>query len=137
MGRKRPDKRAVFSSVTSIPVVIHLARTGGLAPMMAPKRARLTTDQCKCTLSAWSVGVAVKTITIDLEAYERLSQEKREGESFSQVIRRVLGARKMTARTLLKTLDDVVLSEDTLDRIEEVVRLRESDFAQLPRMGSE
>jgi len=83
------------------------------------------------------VEVAVKTITIDMEAYERLSQEKREGESFSQVIRRVLGARKMTARALLRTLDDVALSEDTLDRIEEVVRLRENDFAQPPRMGIE
>jgi len=72
-----------------------------------------------------------------MEAYEKLSMEKQEGESFSQVIKRVLGARKMTARALLKTLDEVTLSKDTLDRIEEVVRFREDDFAQPPRMGIE
>jgi hypothetical protein len=34
--------------------------------------------------------VATKSITIDLEAYERLSQAKQTNESFSQTIKRVV-----------------------------------------------
>jgi len=79
--------------------------------------------------------MAVKTITIDMEAYERLAREKRPGESFSQVIRRLLGARKMTARNLLESLDRFALSERTLDRIDEVVRARETDLAHPPDLG--
>jgi predicted CopG family antitoxin len=76
--------------------------------------------------------MAVKTITIDMEAYEKLAAEKKEGESFSQVIKRVLGARGMTANALLKRIEKVTLSNDTLDRIEEVVRDRERDLVQAP-----
>ena len=81
--------------------------------------------------------MAVKTITIDMEAYEKLAAEKREGESFSQVIKRVLGARGMTANALLKRIEKVTLSDDTLDRIEEVVRDRERDLVQAPDLRIE
>jgi predicted CopG family antitoxin len=81
--------------------------------------------------------MAVKTITIDMEAYEKLAAEKKEGESFSQVIKRVLGARGMTANALLKTIETVTLSNDTLDRIEEVVRDRERDLVQAPDLRIE
>ena len=81
--------------------------------------------------------MAVKTITIDMEAYTKLAAEKRRGESFSQVIKRVLGARRMTASALLKTIEKTTLSGETLDRIEDVVRDRERDLVQAPPVEME
>ena len=81
--------------------------------------------------------MAVKTITIDMEAYAKLAAEKRGGESFSQVIKRVLGTHRMTARALLKTVEKTTLSDEALDRIEDVVRDRERDLVQAPPMGME
>jgi predicted CopG family antitoxin len=76
--------------------------------------------------------MAVKTITIDLEAYEKLSREKREGESFSQVIKRILASRNRTARALLQALEGVSLSDQTLDSITRVVQSRENDLIRAP-----
>jgi len=67
--------------------------------------------------------MAVKTITIDMTAYELLQADKRAGESFSRVIRRRLTPVR-TARGLLEALPSCLLSETTLDRIEEEVRRR-------------
>ncbi len=80
--------------------------------------------------------MAVKTITIDLEAYERLAKEKKEGESFSQVIKRVLRPRYMSATGLLKAVEMTALAEGTLDRIEEVVRGRNQDMVSARRLDA-
>jgi predicted CopG family antitoxin len=65
----------------------------------------------------------VKTITIDLEAYEILSRHKRAGQSFSQVIKERLG-RRMTGHDLLRVVPRLRLAGETLDAIEAQVRAR-------------
>ena len=75
--------------------------------------------------------VAVKTITIDMDAYELLSAEKRSDESFSKVIKRRLRPAR-TARSLLAALPGCLLSEDTLEHTEAVVRSRADSPAMSP-----
>lgn len=70
--------------------------------------------------------MAVKTITIDLEAYEALSSYKKAGQSFSQVIKEHFGRRR-TGRDLAALLDRVTLSEETLDAIDAVIEERRRD----------
>jgi predicted CopG family antitoxin len=79
--------------------------------------------------------VAVKTITIDMEAYEKLAREKKDGESFSQVIKRILGARRMTAEKLLANAKSLSVSEDALNRMEEIVQERERDLVRAPDLA--
>ncbi|MBK7720650.1 MAG: antitoxin VapB family protein [Austwickia sp.] len=76
--------------------------------------------------------MAVKTITIDLEAYERLSRLKN-GDSFSQVIKKYLPAPGASAGDLLADLDDAEVSEDTLDAVEGVVGERREHPARVSR----
>jgi predicted CopG family antitoxin len=73
--------------------------------------------------------MAVKTITIDLEAYEALAAEKAPGQSFSQVIKQHFGRRR-TGRDLADALSRVQLSESTLDAIDTVVEQRRRDVAR-------
>ena len=73
--------------------------------------------------------MTVKTITIDLEAYEALRRHKREGQSFSQVIREHFGGRR-TGRTLLAAVGEAVLSDSTLAAVERVVEERGEDSAR-------
>ncbi|MFP4055584.1 MAG: antitoxin VapB family protein [Candidatus Brocadiia bacterium] len=75
--------------------------------------------------------MAVKTITIDLEAYRLLAADKRAGESFSKVIKRRFRPVR-TARALLADLDRLALAEDTLDRVDELIRARAEHVADSP-----
>ncbi len=65
--------------------------------------------------------MATKTISIDLEAYERLRRARRaRGESFSTVIKRaVWPAPPRSAGALLAALENVqTMDEDTLELLE-------------------
>jgi predicted CopG family antitoxin len=77
--------------------------------------------------------MAVKTITIDLEAYEALARRKGPGESFSQVIKSHFGGRR-TGRDLKEILRQVRLAEKTVDAVEAVVRARRRSPFRAPRL---
>ena len=75
--------------------------------------------------------MAVKTITIDTEAYEILAAEKNVNESFSKVIKRRLRP-SSTAATLLAHLNEICLSEDSLRHVEKLVKERRKSMADSP-----
>ncbi len=77
--------------------------------------------------------MAVKTITIDLEAYEALARHKRKGDSFSRVIKEHFGRRR-TAGDLVALLKQLHLAEDTLVAAGKLVRGRRRDRARAPRL---
>jgi predicted CopG family antitoxin len=70
--------------------------------------------------------MAVKTITIDIEAYDTLARHKRPGQSFSQVIKERLGSRR-TGRDLAHALKRARLGESTLNALDAVVGARRRD----------
>lgn len=78
--------------------------------------------------------MAVKTITIDMEAYDTLSRHKRAGQSFSQVIKAHFGPQP-TAGRLLERIKTVRLSTDALDAMEGVVRDRKRHPARTMTLG--
>ena len=65
-----------------------------------------------------------------LEAYEVLSKRKRGNESFSQVIKRTFSEERYTAEHLLENLAGLSLSEEALDRIEEIRRRDETEYPE-------
>ncbi len=67
--------------------------------------------------------MAVKTITIDMEAYDLLARQKRAGISFSSVIKEHFGPKK-TASSLLEALSSTQLEDSTLDGIEREIKAR-------------
>jgi predicted CopG family antitoxin len=86
-----------------------------------PRRADPPLDPAGSSVHA--KGMAVKTITIDLEAYEILSRHKRAGESFSDVIKARLG-RRVTGRDLRALIARATIAPETLDAIDARVRAR-------------
>ncbi|MGH7335661.1 MAG: antitoxin VapB family protein [Candidatus Rokuibacteriota bacterium] len=77
--------------------------------------------------------MAVKTITIDLAAYEILSRHKRPGESFSDVIKQQLG-KGLTARDLRAVIRRARVGEDTLEAIDVAIRSRRRSPAHPPKL---
>jgi len=75
--------------------------------------------------------MAVKTITIDTEAYSLLAAAKRGKESFSLVIKRTF-APSRTAGALLHSLDEILLNEETLGCVEELISRRDESLAKSP-----
>lgn len=73
--------------------------------------------------------MAVKTITIDLEAYELLSRHKHAGQSFSEVIKAHFGPQP-TAGRFRALLPRVRLAEDTLDAVDRQVHARRAEPAR-------
>lgn len=73
--------------------------------------------------------MAVKTITIDLEAYGLLSRRKGPGQSFSQVIKAHF-APQPTAADLRHRLRDIHVSDDALAAMDRQVQARRADPAR-------
>ena len=77
--------------------------------------------------------MAVKTITIDLEAYDTLARLKKPGQSFSQVIKTHFGSRK-TVGAFRDALRATPVSEQTLRAIEGAVKSRAASRARVPTL---
>ena len=71
--------------------------------------------------------MATKTITIDLEAYERLKAHKRKNESFSQTIKRLVHAR-VDVEQKLRRLHRFTMDADAAEAVEDRLRRRESPW---------
>jgi len=70
--------------------------------------------------------MAVKTITIDMEAYNLLSRHKKEGQSFSQTIKAHFGEQP-TAGRLLQRVRGIKMSQEYIDDMRKIIRDRKLD----------
>jgi len=77
--------------------------------------------------------MAVKTITIDLEAYNLLSRGKRDGQSFSDVIKAHFTPLP-NAASFRRLIQTTRLDRDTLDAIESVVRARKRNPVRVKKL---
>jgi hypothetical protein len=77
--------------------------------------------------------MAVKTITIDLEAYEALRRRKGPGQSFSEVIKERFRT-DATGATLRAALDSTTFDPSTLDETDAIIASRRRSPARAPRL---
>jgi predicted CopG family antitoxin len=77
--------------------------------------------------------MAVKTITIDLVAYDTLSRLKRPGQSFSDVIKERLSGGG-TGRDLLEVVQRFALGEEALAKVEAQMKSRRRSRARAIRL---
>lgn len=77
--------------------------------------------------------MAVKTITIDMAAYEALARRKRAGESFSDVIKGHFGAGG-TAADLLRAATRHPLAPEAVESMARVVGARRRSRARVPAL---
>ena len=73
--------------------------------------------------------MAVKTITIDIEAYDLLSHHKHAGQSFSQVIKAHFGPQP-TAGRFLARLRRIRMSTPAIEAMERQLRARKTSTAR-------
>jgi len=76
--------------------------------------------------------MAVKTITIDMAAYEALAKRKRQGQSFSDVIKEHF-TRGGTGRDVIEAERQFAPSEDALEAIDGVVAERQRHPVCVPQ----
>lgn len=73
--------------------------------------------------------MAVKTITIDMKAYELLSQWKKPGQSFSDVVKERF-SREGSVERFREVLETIEVSEALLDAVEAQIADRKHDKAR-------
>ncbi len=83
--------------------------------------------------------MAVKTITIDMEAYGLLSLNKGAGQSFSQVIKAQFAPQPTAGRLKAALRDGTIrstspISKDALDAMERIVKERRKDPVRFVRL---